>query len=150
MGLLASDIMSKKVITARPETGLRELAELLVLNNIGGMPVVDEEGDLVGVVSQSDLIAQNKLPHVPRAVSLFDWVIYLEGLGRLEAELEKMGGTTVGDIMTRDVISVDASTPLEEMATIMTEKGVHTIPVLEEGRLVGVIGKMDIVRSLLT
>ncbi|MFH1091396.1 MAG: CBS domain-containing protein [Pseudomonadota bacterium] len=150
MGLLASEIMSKKVITARPDTGLRELAELLVLNNIGGMPVVDEEGELVGVVSQSDLIAQNILPHVPKAVSLFDWVIYLGGQGRLEAELEKIAGTTVGDIMTREVITVDASTPLEDVATIMTEKGIHTIPVLEEGRLAGVIGKLDIVRSLLT
>ncbi|MEW6267633.1 MAG: CBS domain-containing protein [Thermodesulfobacteriota bacterium] len=149
MGIKAVDIMSGRVITVRPDTGLRELAELLSIHRISGVPVVDPEGRLLGVVSQSDLVAQSKYPHIPKSITLFDWVIYLEGMGRFKAELEKMTGRRVEDIMSRQVVSVTPETPLEEVATLMTEKNVHTIPVLEDGRLIGVIGKLDIVRSFL-
>lgn len=149
MGLKAADIMSTRVITVKPDTGVRELAEILAIHNIGGVPVLDDDGRLAGVVSQSDLVAQNKNPRVPSAVTLFDWVIYLGGLDRLEDELKKMAGTTAGDIMTREVVSVGPDATLEDVATIMSEKKVHTVPVLQDDELVGVIGKLDIVRSLL-
>jgi len=149
MGLTAADIMSTKVITVGPDTGIRELAEILTLNKISGAPVVNEDGQIVGVVSQSDLVARNKKLHIPTAITLFDWVIYLEGTERLQAEISKIAGTAVGDIMTRKVITVQPETPLEEVATIMTEKNVHTLPVVKDGQLVGVIGKLDIVKSLL-
>jgi CBS domain-containing protein len=149
MGLTAADIMSKQVISATPDTTVRELAEMLAIHRISGVPVLDRSGALVGVVSQSDLVAQNKAPHVPRVVTLFDWVIYLESMNRLEDELQKISADRVGDIMTREVVTVGPEAALEEVATIMTEKHVHTLPVLEGGRLVGVIGKLDVVRSLL-
>lgn len=149
MSLKAVDIMSTNLITMKPEADIRELAEVLVINKISGVPVVDEDGILVGVVSQSDLVAQNKNPRAPSAVTLFDWVIYLESMDRLKAELDKMAGSTVGEIMTRKVITVAPETMLEELATIMSEKNVHTLPVVDKGKLVGVIGKLDIVRSLL-
>jgi len=150
MGLKASDIMSKKIITVKPEDGLRELAEILVIHRISGLPVLDDENQLVGVVSQSDLVAQNKMPHIPVSVTLFDWVIYLEGMGRFKEEMDKMAGTLVRDIMTRNVSTVNPDTPMEEVATMMTEKRIHTIPVMDGERLVGVIGKLDIVRSILS
>ena len=106
MGLTAADIMSAQMITIRPETGIRELAEILVIHKISGAPVTDGEGALAGVVSQTDLVAQNKNPHIPSAITLFDWVIYLESLDRFKAELDKMAGTTVADIMTREVVTV--------------------------------------------
>jgi len=149
MSLTAADIMSTGVITVGPETGIRELAEILTLNKISGAPVVNQEGRVVGVVSQSDLVAQNKKLHIPTAITLFDWVIYLEGTERLEAEISKITGTVVGDIMSRKVVTVEPDTPLEEVATIMTEKNIHTLPVVKDDRLVGVIGKLDIVKSLL-
>lgn len=149
MGLTAADIMSTKVITVGPDTGIRELAEILTLNKISGAPVVNEDGQIVGVVSQSDLVARNKKLHIPTAITLFDWVIYLEGTERLQAEISKIAGTAVADIMARKVITVQPETPLEEVATIMTEKNVHTLPVVKDGRLVGVIGRLDIVKSLL-
>ena len=149
MGLTASEIMSKNLITIGPETGLRELAELMAIHKISGVLVTDKDGTLIGVVSQSDLVAQNKNPHIPKSITLFDWVIYLEGMGRLKAEMDKMAGTMVRDIMTREVISVSPDTSMEEVATIMTEKKIHTIPVVDKGRLSGVIGKLDIVRTLL-
>ncbi len=149
MGLKAKDIMSTDVITLSADTDLRALAEVLAIKRISGAPVVDNDGVVIGIVSQSDLVAQNKNPHIPSAITLFDWVIYLEGMGRLKAEMDQMAGTVVGDIMSRDVVSVGPESPLEDVATIMTEKNVHTIPVLDGTRLVGVIGKLDIIRSLL-
>ena len=149
MGLTAADIMSKEVITLSPDMGVLELAEIFAINRISGAPVLDDGGNIIGVASQSDLVAQNKNPHIPNAITLFDWVIYLESMDKFKAEMDKMAGTTVGDIMTRDVISVGPEATMEDEATIMTEKKVHTIPVVEDGRLLGVIGKLDIVRSLL-
>ena len=149
MGLKAKDIMSRQLITVNTGTTVKELAEVLVRHRISGTPVVDDQGKLVGVVSQSDLVALHKIPHLPRSVTLFDWVIYLEDTGRLEHELEKMAGVDVGDIMTSEPETVAPESSLEETATIMSEKGVHTIPVLDGDRLVGVVGKLDIVRSLL-
>jgi CBS-domain-containing membrane protein len=149
MGLIAADIMSSQVISIRPDDTVRNLAELLTIHRISGVPVLDEDGKLLGVASQSDLVAQNKLPHVPQAITLFDWVIYLEGMGRLKAEMSKMSGTLVRDVMSREIVTVAPNTTLEEVATIMSEKKVHTIPVMEGGRLVGVIGKLDVISSLL-
>lgn len=149
MGLTAADIMSKDVITLSPDMGVLQLAEIFAINRISGAPVLDDGGNIIGVASQSDLVAQNKNPHIPNAITLFDWVIYLESMDKFKAEMDKMAGTTVGDIMTREVISVGPETTMEDVATIMTEKKVHTIPVVEGGKLLGVIGKLDIVRSLL-
>lgn len=149
MSLTAADIMSTDLITLSPETGVRELAEVLTTHKISGAPVLDKDGNLAGVVSQSDLVAQNKKLHIPTAITIFDWVIYLQGTDRLKAEMDKIAGTTVGDIMSRKVVSVTPKTPLEDLATIMTEENVHTIPVLDDERLVGVIGRLDIIRSLL-
>jgi CBS domain-containing protein len=149
MGQTAAQIMSRDVITVRPDAGLKELAEILTLHRISGVPVLDEDGRLVGVVSQSDLVAVNKNPHVPKSVTLFDWVIYLESMDKFQAEMSKMAGIRAADIMTPQPMTVTPDATLEELATIMTERKIHTLPVMDQGRLVGVIGKLDIVRSLL-
>jgi CBS-domain-containing membrane protein len=151
MSLTAKDIMSSHVITVTPATEVLELAELLAIHRISGVPVVDDHQNLVGVVSQSDLVALNKNPRIPRAITLFDWVIYLDNIGELKQELDKIAGTTVQDIMTRKVTTVGPETLLAEVATIMTDQHIHTIPVIDDdGRLAGVIGRLDIVRSLMT
>ncbi len=149
MGLTVAEIMSTELITVTPETGIRELAGILSRDNISGVPVLDANGQLVGVVSQSDLVAQNKNLHIPTAVTLFDWVIYLGGTDKFKTELNKIAGRSVGEIMSRKVITVAPEDPLEDVATIMTEKNVHTIPVVKDGKLVGLVGKLDIIRSLL-
>lgn len=149
MSLTAADIMSRNVITVEPEMELIKLAEVLAIHKVGGVPVVEKSGRLVGVVSQSDLVAQNKNPSIPRSITLFDWVIYLDSMDKLKSELDKMAGVLVRDIMTKKVLTVTPESSMAEVADLMTEKKVHTIPVLKDGEIVGVIGKLDIVRSLL-
>lgn len=148
--LQAQDIMTRKVITAQPETTVTELAQLLMSNDIGGAPVVDSDGRLLGVVTENDLIDQKKKIHIPTVVTILDSVIYLESPDKMEKEVRKIAGATVADIYTKKIITVSEDTPLDEIATIMAEQGVHTLPVVRAEELVGVIGKQDIIKTLIS
>lgn len=127
---------------------VKELARLLFKHKIGGVPVQDETGKVIGVVTESDLIDQNKKVHIPTVVSFLDGFLFLESPGKMENDLKKMAGITVGDICSRKLISVAPETPLDEVATLMAEKQVHTLPVMDNDQLVGVIGKTDIIKTL--
>ncbi len=144
--LKAKDIMTEDVITVNPSMTIEEFARILMKNQISGAPVVDEDGSLIGIVTENDLITQNKRLHIPTILRLFDAFIPL-GTSRLEREIKKITATTVGEICTKKVITVDPETPLEEIATIMTEKKIHLIPVIKEGKIVGIIGKKDIIKG---
>ena len=144
----AKDIMSTSVITVKMDTSIAEVAEIFHDNSIGGAPVVDDEGKLVGIITESDLIDQNKKLHIPTVVAIFDAVVYLESLRKFEEELRKMTGNKVKDLCSRDVVTVDVDTPVNEIASIMADSHFHTIPVLEGTRLVGVVGKDDIVKTM--
>ncbi|MCI5145778.1 MAG: CBS domain-containing protein, partial [Candidatus Electrothrix sp. AR3] len=115
----------------------------------GGAPVLDGLGKVVGVVTESDLIFQNKKVHIPTAVAILDAFFFLENPEKMEEEMKKMSGTKVEDIYTDDIVTVQRDTPLDEVATLMAEKKIHTLPVLDEKEeLVGVIGKSDIIRMI--
>ena len=146
--LLAQDIMTKDVITVHPQTPVRELATLLLNHKISGVPVVDEAGKVLGVVTESDLIFQNKKVHLPTAVAILDAFLFLERPEKLEQEMKKIAGSMAGDICSAELISVTPETPLDELATLMAEKKIHTLPVLDGGKLAGVIGKSDIIRTI--
>ena len=147
----ASDIMTREVHTVTESTPIEELARAFSEKGVSGFPVLDLEGNLVGVVTESDLILQNQRLHIPTAVALFDAVIFLGSSRRLEEEIRRMTATRVEEIMTRDPVSLGEDTPVDEIATLMAEKDVHTLPVVDgEGRLIGVVGKIDVIRSLAT
>jgi CBS-domain-containing membrane protein len=147
--LVAREIMTTKIITVTPETAVSELAQILATSNIGGAPVVDEEGRLLGVVTESDLIDQTKKVHIPTVVAILDSLIFLERPDKMEKDIRKIAGTVVGDIYSKNPVTVSEETPLDEIATIMAKKHVHTLPVLRGEQLVGVIGKGDIIRTLI-
>ena len=146
--LTAKDIMTREVICVPPELPVGELAALLLRHKIGGAPVVDEEGRLLGVVTESDLIDQGKNVHIPTAVAILDSFVFLESPGRMDQEIRKMAGRTAGEICARKPVTVEEGAGLADIATIMSERKVHTLPVLSAGRLVGVIGKTDLVRAI--
>ena len=146
--LRAQDLMTENVIAVTKNTEVRELAKILTDNKISGVPVLDEAGKLAGVVTESDLIFQNKKVHIPTAVAILDAFFFLESPEKMEKEMKKMAGVTVGEIYASEVISVQRDTPLDEIATLMAEKNIHTLPVVDQGNLVGVIGKRDIIRTI--
>ena len=145
----AQDIMTKNVITVTPATTVTELAKLLASQTIGGAPVVDSSGTLLGVVTESDLIDQKKKIHIPTVVTILDSVFYLENPDKMEKEMKKIAGSTVGDIYSKNPITVNEDTLIDEIATLMAEKNVHTLPVMRGDTLVGVIGKKDIIKTLI-
>ncbi len=146
--LKAKDIMTKDVITVSPSTTIQELASILTDNKISGCPVVNERMEIVGIVTENDLINQQKRLHIPTIIRLFDAFIMLEGPGKIEKELKRMAATMVSEICTKDVITVSEETPIEEIATIMSEKKVHLIPVVEGRNIKGIIGKMDLIKGI--
>ncbi|MCK4790464.1 MAG: CBS domain-containing protein [Desulfobacteraceae bacterium] len=146
--LNASDIMTTEVITVRKDTDLKELAGILYAKHINGVPVVDDDGLLTGIICESDLIRKDKKLHIPTVVAIFDLVLYLERPGNIEKEIRRINATTVKDLYSKEVITVDEKTPIDEIATIMDQKKTYTIPVMDGDRLVGVIGKSDLIRTL--
>ena len=148
--LNASDIMTTDVITVKKETPLSELAEILTKNHINGVPVIDDEGLLIGIICESDLIRRDKKLHIPTVVALFDAVFYLESSKKMEKEIQLISATTVEALFTRKVVTVDERTPIDEIATIMTQKKIYTIPVMDGERLVGIVGKNDVIRTFVT
>ncbi len=145
--LTARDIMTTDVITVKKETKVSDLAEIFTISGIGGVPVVDDSGKVIGVVTESDLVEQSKFLHLPTVFTILDSVIFLESEKHFEKELKKMTGVKVEDVYTENPATVNPDTPIREIATIMAEKKVYTIPVLDAGRLVGIVGKADIVRA---
>jgi len=146
--LNASDIMSTDVITVKKDTSLQDLAAILYKNHINGVPVVDDDGLLLGIICESDLIRKDKKLHIPTVVAIFDAVVYLESPKSIEKEFKRISATTVEDLYSKKTITVDEKTPIDEIATIMTQKKIYTVPVMDGDLLVGVIGKADLLRTI--
>jgi CBS domain-containing protein len=146
--LTAQDVMTRDVVTVTKETSVRELAEIFTARKISCAPVLDASGDLVGVVTESDLIEQDRNLHIPTVISLFDWVIYLESGKKFEQQLKKMTGQSVGDIFQEEVVTVVPSTPVSEIAELMTRHRIHSLPVVDGRKVVGIVARIDLIRSL--
>lgn len=144
-----SEIMTKDVVTVSSATTVRELADIFDKQRFGTLPVVDNEGILTGIVTASDLVEQGKSLHIPTVISLFDWVIPLETEKSMERELSKMTAQTAGELCSRNVITVVSSAPVSEAADIMSRHKLHALPVVENGKLVGMVARIDIIRSMI-
>jgi len=140
--------MTQEVFTVKEDTPISEVGQILIEKHISGVPVLNPEKEMVGIVCESDIIDQTKRFHLPTVINLMGYIVFLESGKKIEKELKKMSGLTAADIMTQAVKTVTPETSLEEIATLMAENRVHSIPVLKGKDLVGIIGKKDIVRSL--
>jgi CBS-domain-containing membrane protein len=147
--LTASEIMTREVVTVKKETTIRELAELFTVHRIGSIPVVDDKGALIGVVSASALVEQAKNFHIPTVISLFDWVIYLESEKKFEKELKKMTAQTVGDIYNEEVDTLAPDSPISDIADLMSSRKINSVPVVDGGRIVGVVSRIDLIRTMI-
>jgi CBS domain-containing protein len=144
----ARDIMTKDVVTVRKDQPISDLSKLFIENHFNGVPVLDEAEKVIGVVTQGDLIEQNKNLHIPTVIALFDAVLFLESEKKFEADVKKLTGSKIEDIYHKNPITVSLDTELNEITTLMAEKDVHTLPVLDGDKLVGIIGKRDVIRAM--
>ena len=147
---LVKDIMVKKVITIQKDASVEELSELLVKNKISGVPVVDNDGKLVGIATEGDLIIKDSDLHFPRYFKLLDSIIYLESLNKFKKSLKKFLGTKVEDVMTAEIKTVKEETPIGEAANMMIKYNINRVPVLDsKDKMVGIVTRADIVKSMI-
>lgn len=145
----AKDIMEEKVISITPETDISRAVEILLNNHINGVPVVDENGTLKGILCQSDLIFQQKTISLPPILTFLDGIIPLSSSKKLEKEMKKIAAGTVAQAMVPDPVTVAPDTPVNEIAALMVEKHFHTIPVVQDGKLLGIVGKEDVLKTMI-
>jgi CBS domain-containing protein len=143
------DVMSTDVVTLRPEQTVEEAADVLARKGIGAAPVVDAGERLVGLLRDEDLILSEANVHVPTAISFLgaDFVLP-SALHRFEDDLKKAAGASVGDVMTDDFPTVGPGDTLERLATLMHDREVTHVPVVDGGQLVGIVARGDLVRFL--
>jgi len=146
--LKAKDVMTSDVIIVTEGMSVDELGRLFIEKLISGAPVADSKGALIGIVTENDLIRKNARLHIPTVLRIFDAIIPLGRPDSVEQEIKRMSASTVGEICTKKVISVSPDASIQDVSSIMSEKGVHLVPVLEAGKVVGIIGKIDIIRGM--
>jgi CBS domain-containing protein len=148
--LTVKDIMTSQVISLRPGTDIVQAAQTLLDNHINGAPVIDENGRLVGILCQSDLVAQQKKLPLPTIFTMLDGIFSFTSSKQLEKQVRKIAALTVVDAMTPSPVTVGPDDNLETVAALMVDRNFHTLPVVQEEKVVGVVGKEDLLRTLLS
>ena len=149
MAKTVADVMTPDPMTVKPQTPLQEAIKILAQKRISGLPVVNEGGQLVGIISESDLMWQETGVEPPPYIMILDSVIYLQNPARYDKELHKALGQTVGEVMSEKPISIKQNQLLREAANLMHDKQVRRLPVLDEGgQVVGILTRGDIVRAM--
>jgi CBS domain-containing protein len=147
--LKVKDIMTREVISVSPETEITDAAKILLEKRINGMPVIDPFGRLVGIICQSDLVAQQKSIPVPSIFTFLDSYLPLTSIKRIDKEIEKIAALTVNEAMTPEPVTVSPDTDIEDVAKLMVDKKYHTLPVVVDGKVIGIVGKEDVLKTLI-
>lgn len=149
MNKTVAEVMTPSPITVKPETPLKEAIALLVEHKISGMPVVSEKGELVGVLSESDLMWQETGVEPPPYIMILDSIIYLQNPSRYEKEIHKALGQTVADVMSEKPITINSSETVKQAAQLLHQKQIRRLPVVnEEKEVIGIITQGDIIRAM--
>lgn len=146
--MLAKDIMTREVITVNKNDSLEKVAQILLKEQISGVPVIDADRHVIGIITEKDLIVKAGELKMPFYITLFDSIIFLENPIRFNNNLKKYTASSVKDAMTGKVITVEEDTKVSRIVEIMQDKKVNRVPVLRHGKLVGMISRNDILRSL--
>jgi CBS domain-containing protein len=143
------EIMTREVITVRPDARVAAVARLFREHAISGLPVVDDEGAVIGIITEKDLIARHARPHFPHYIRVLDSVIYLEGSKRYEESIRHILATTAGELMTKPVRTVGPDMDVQDLAALMVEKGINPVPVLDDqDRLIGIVSRTDVLKLI--
>ncbi|MDD2271831.1 MAG: CBS domain-containing protein [Desulfuromonadaceae bacterium] len=146
--LTVADIMTRDVVSIKGTTTVREMAAIFDTKHFGTLPILDDAGNLAGIVTTSDLVEQDRPLHIPTVISIFDWVIPLGGESALQRDLDKITAQTASELASTDVITVTPTDTVSAAAEIMSSQKLHTLPVVDGKKLVGVVSRIDIIRSM--
>jgi len=140
------DIMTTDVVSAKRDTPVNELAKLMGARDISGVPVLDDDGSVVGVVTELDMIVRNTRLDMPRFIQILDLGrIPLERRSDYEHRMRHMLGTRAEDLMSEEVVTVGPDDGVEDLAELMVKRRVNPVPVVENGKLVGIVSRADII-----
>jgi CBS domain-containing protein len=147
---LVREVMSTPVSTLRPDDKVEQAADVLAAKDVGSLPVVDDDGKLLGILRDDDLIASESRVHVPTFINFLGLGMAFPGeMKHLERELKKIAGATVRDVMQTDQPAVTPDATLEDVATIMHDRGVNSVPVVDtDNKVVGIVARADVVRFI--
>lgn len=146
----AKDIMISNVITVHKNASIEEIAKVLIDNAISGVPVVDDAGELIGIVSEGDLLHKETSPRIPNFINILGAVIYYNGVERYNEDFKKLTARQAADIMTDAVITVTEDTDIDAVVKLMIQHHVKRIPVVRAGKLAGIISRSDIIKLLVS
>ena len=146
---IVRDVMTTTVVTLHPEQAIAAAADEMAEHKFGAMPVVDDTGKLVGVLTDEDFIVSEARVHVPTIINFLGATIPLpSSMHHLEGELHKVAGSTVGEVMDEDPATIAPDATLEDLATVMHERDVSHVSVVEGKKLVGIVARGDLVRFI--
>jgi len=150
MPATVADIMTADPIVVQPEMPLSQAIQILAERRISGLPVVDQSGKLMGVISETDLMWQETGVRSPAFITILDSVIFLENPAKHEEELHKALGQTVGEVMTQKaIVTITADRSIREAAQLMHDRQVRRLPVVDTAdRVVGIVTRGDIIRHM--
>ncbi len=139
-----SKILTKDVITVGPNTTVQEIARLMIKHELVGLPVVEND-KLLGIVTEGDLIMKKARLHLPAYIQLLDSFLYLQNTKEVEKDLKKILSVKARDIMNTDPVTIELDSTVEDLANIMHENHANPIPVMDNGKLVGIVSRSDLV-----
>lgn len=146
--LTARDIMTKEIVSVTLETSLKDLAKIFVETRFGNLPVLDEAGNLAGIISETDLVEQHKPLHIPTVMTLFDWVFTFGSEKRFKEEVDRVTAATVGELYSTDPVTCSPDATIRELAGLMSQHRVHLLPVVDGGKMIGVVARLDLIRGM--
>ena len=145
--MLARDVMHRgPIVTVGPETSVEEAAGLMLSLGISGLPVVDATTGVVGIITDGDLLRRAELGTEKHRQS---WMAFLASPGPLAADYALTHGSKVGEVMTAGVLTAEADTPLDQIVKMMEQKHIRRVPIVERGRLAGIVSRADLMRALI-
>lgn len=145
----AKDIMTTDVIVAYKDDDIANVAKLLIKEKIGGLPVVDDENKVVGIISETDIMKKEKHIDAPRVINFLEGMIFLDDVKKMEEDLKKIAALKVEELMSKDIIKVHENDKFDDIANIMIKKSINRVPVVDgDNKLKGIICRYDIIKSM--
>lgn len=142
------DIMTSSVIKVHRDTPIRDIAAAMYENDLTGVPVM-KGSEVVGIITEADLVAKEANIHMPQFIQILDGALYLDNPKKVEEELEKIRARYAEEIMTKDVVTVQEESDVHELATLMVDRHVNPVPVVNgKNELTGIVSRADLVKLI--
>jgi CBS domain-containing protein len=142
------DIMTKNVVAIQSDTQVGEIARLMSSHDVSGLPVIDDTDAVIGIITELDMIIRHTRLYMPAYLQIWEARIYLETPSHWQERLRRMTGVIAAELMTEPVVTISPEAELEDLAELMVQKRVNPVPVVERGKLVGIVSRSDFIRLM--